>query len=216
MAWSKLGLYNAAAIALGETPLSSITETVELRRKLDAVYNRGDGAIAFFMEQGHWNFAMRATKIDKESAISPAFGFANAFAKPTDFRKLNMIAGDEYFSAPLTAFEEEGDYWYANVDPIYVRYVSDDAAWGGDFAKWPETFGRWAGHWLALEIAPGMTGELDLERLAKRTRRMLVEARSNDATGEPTRFPPLSSWASARLGGPRNGRDRGSRTVLIG
>ena len=215
MAWSKLALYNTACIALGERPLSSLTENQEVRHKLDSVFARGDGIIAFFMEQGHWNFAMRAVKIDKETSITPEFGFQYAFAKPTDFRKLNMIAGDEGFAAPLTHFEDEGIYWYANVDPLYVRYVSDDSAWGGDYSRWTETFGRWAGHWLALEIAPSMTGNLDLERLEKRVRRLLVEARSNDATNEPTRFPPLSSWATARLGG-RNRGDRGSRARLTG
>ena len=216
MAWSRLALYNVACLAVGERPLDTLSESNEIRRKLDEVYTRGLGAIRFFMEQGHWNFAMRAVRIDADSAAEPEFGFTEAFSKPSDFCKLNMISADEYFSIPLGSFEDEGAYWYANADPIYVRYVSDDEDWGGDFSKWTESFAMWAGTWMGLQIAPSLTSDLDLERLEKRTRRLLVEARSNDATGEPVRYPPLSSWASSRLGGRAGRRDRGSRSRLLG
>jgi hypothetical protein len=216
MAWSKLALYNVACLALGEGPLDGLTDDTELRRQLDSVYSRGDGAIAYFMENGHWNFAMRAVKIDNDSAVTPAFGWTYAFSKPTDFRKLNMISSDEEFITGLNAYEDEADHWHADIDPIYVRYVSDDADYGGDFAKWTETFAIWAGHWMALQVAPVKMNDTALKDFRKLVRRLLTEARSNDAVGEPTRFPKLSSWASARHSSKQGRRDRGSRNSLLG
>lgn len=218
MATNQLALYNIALAAVGERALSSLTEAREPRRMLDEIWSRGDGAVKYFLEAGLWNFAMRAVQIDASTSVTPAFGFSYAFDIPTDFVRLAAISAGEYFTNPLTRYEFEGAYIYADVDPIYMRFVSDGADWGNDLAKWPETFTLWAGTWLGLQIAPRLINEVKLEALEKRTRRLLMDARSKDASQEPVRFAPLSSWARARYGktGASDWRDRGSRSRLIG
>ncbi len=215
MAITKLQLYNIAALAIGETRLSSLTESRELRHTLDEIWDRGKGARWAALEQGFWNFAMRAVKIDKSTSVTPDFGFENAFLKPTDLVRLNMISADENFTLPLDRFESESGYWYANVDPMYVRYVSDDASYGLDMSLWPDSFSLWFGTWLGLQAAPKSMSDPDYKDLQRREGDLLTEARSRDAMQEPTRYPPLSSWAQARLGrGSR--RDRGLRSSFTG
>ncbi len=216
MSWDRVGVYNVAADVLGERHVQSLDDETELRRKFDNVWTRGDGAIAFLMEQGFWNFAMRSVRIDSDSAVTPAFGYRFAFTKPSDFRKLNMMCSDELFNNGLNQYEDEGDYWYANIDPIYVRFVSDHADWGGDYAKWTETFAMYAGAWLAAQVAPGMTGDVDVSAIEKTLRQRRTEARSNDALNEPTRFPQMSSWVTARHNSRIGRRDRGNRSSLLG
>jgi len=216
MATNKLSLYNIACLALKERPLDSLTEDAEVRHLLDEVYDRGQGAVKYCLEQGLWNFAMRAVKIDKDSSVSPSFGFNNAFSIPTDFVRLNQLSAGEYFSSPLMLYEFEQAYIYCDADPIYMRYVSDDGTWGGDMSLWPETFTQWVGYYLATQVGPSLLNDKDEEALEKKAKRRLRDARSKDASQEPVRFPPLSSWASSRSGRYSGRRDRGSRSSLIG
>lgn len=214
MAITKLQLYNIALMALGERTIDSLSESGEPRRLLDEVYDRGKGAITRCLEQGQWNHAMRAVKIDASASVSPSFGFDRAFDKPTDFIRLNQISADENFSFPLEQYEIEGDYIYAWVDPLYLRYVSNASTYGADFSKWPDTFSEYVGYWMATQIAPKLINDVDLRLLREETRRLLIEARSKDASQEPPRRLPLGSWARSRGGGIRG--DRGNRGSLIG
>lgn len=215
MAITKLQLYNIALTAIGETRLSALTDATESRRLLDEVYDRGTGAVDYFLEQGLWNFALRAAQVNSNSAVTPDFGFTYGFDIPTDFIRLDMISADEQFRYPLSNYEHEASYWYADVDPIYVRYVSNDASYGGSFAKWPNSLSIWAGHWLATQIAPATKSEDVVTRLEKRTEKLLLDAKSKDMSQEPARFSPPGSWVSARHG-QRTRSDRGKRSTLIG
>ena len=216
MATDRLALYNIALLSLGERRIASLTEDRESRRELDEVYTRGAGAVEFFLEQGLWNFAIRTLKIDKSSSVTPEFGLANAFDLPSDYIRLVQISAGEFFSEPLVQFEIETAFIFADVDPIYLRFVSDDGDFGNDLSLWPETFTLWAGNWLGDQIAPLVIPDLAAVAEHKReTKRLLVDARSKDAMQEPPRFPPMGSWARSRLGGGGR-RDRGSRSQLIG
>lgn len=215
MATNQLALYKIACRALGERSVASLSESTEIRRLLDEVWDSGDGATRFFLEQGLWNHAMRAVSIDASSSVTPAFGLTNAFDIPSDFVRLSSISASEYFSEPLLDYREDTNYWYSNSDPIYVEYVSDDTSYGGDLSRWPETFVLWAGYWLATQVAPALKNDMDMQVLERRERQLLKDARSKDAQKDPTRFIPIQSWNRARFGRGQ-GRERGSRRQLIG
>lgn len=216
MSTDRLALYNIALAALGDRSLDSLTEDREPRRLLDEIYTRGQGAVKFFLEQGLWNHAIRTSQIDNSPSVSTSFGFAYAFDFPTDFVRLVQISADEYFDDPLIRYEVEPNFIYADVTPIFLRYVSDHADYGNDLSLWPETFTLWAGHWLATQLGPRLINDKDLQLLEKRTKRLLADARSKDAQQEPPRFPPISSWARARYGRYSGRRDRGSLNQLLG
>lgn len=214
MATTQLALYGIALRAVGERPISDLTEDSDPRRMLDEVWSAGDGAVTYCLEQGLWNFAMRMVRIDSDAASTPTFGFSYAFTKPTDLVRLDAISADPTFSGPLEVYEVEAGNFYANVDPIFMRYVSNGDDYGNDLSLWPGTFSLWVGHWLATQIAPRLKNDLDMERLEKRTTTFLRDARSKDAQMERTRYKPLGQWARSRLGyGTR--RDRGPRNSLI-
>lgn len=216
MATDQLALYNIALLALGERRIASLTEDREPRHNLDAIWDRGDGAIKYFLEQGYWNVAIRAVQIDSSPSVTTSFGYVFGFDVPTDFVRLVQMSGGPRFSDPLIQYEREAALWFTDIDPIFVRYVSDDAAYGNDLSLWPETLTLWAGYWLATQLAPSLTNDIDMQKLEKRTNRYLIDARSKDAAQEPPRFPPLSSWARARFGRFSGRRDRGNRNQLLG
>ncbi|HET99682.1 MAG TPA: hypothetical protein ENH89_04810, partial [Aurantimonas coralicida] len=68
MATDQLALYNIALAAVGERSIASLTEGREPRRLLDEIWNRGAGAIEYFLEQGYWNFAIRTVQIDRSTS----------------------------------------------------------------------------------------------------------------------------------------------------
>ncbi len=215
MATDQLAIYNIALHAIGERILASTSEEGHARRLLDEVWDRGGGTLKAVLEQGYWNIAVRTVQIDKSSSVTPSFGLAFAFDVPTDFVRLVQISGSEHFYDPLNNYEIEVDLWYADIDPIFVRYISDDASYGTNLSNWPDTMTLYAGYYMATQIAPTLKNDIDMEKLEKRTNRMLIDARSKDAQQERTRFQPAGSWIRARAG--RGGRgDRGRRNALIG
>jgi len=216
MATDRLSLYNIALRHVRERRLQKLTEDIEPRYLLDEVWDAGDGAVAYCLEQGRWRFAKRVVKLDNDTAISTQFGYNKSFTKPSDYRGLVSISADEYFEIPLNRYEFEGDNIFTDVDPIYFQYISNDASYGGDLGKWPMTFTQWVGLWLAVQIAPTLTTDIDLEHLMEKEDKAFKRARSRDAVQDPARFPPLSSWANARYGNRNGRRDRGSRATLTG
>ena len=121
-----------------------------------------------------------------------------------------MISADETFAYNLMDREDQGAYWFANVDTIYVRFVSDHAQYGGDLSLWPEKFTHYAAHYGAWRIAPReLKGQIDADMT-----KALLKARSADAANETPRRLPQGSWARARTGGTRG--DRGNNGSLLG
>ena len=214
MAYSRLLLYNNALRLCGERRLASLTEDRKPRHLLDQVWN--EGGVDFCLEQGQWNFAMRAVQLDYDTAVTPAFGYTRGFSKPSDWIRTAGLCSDEGFRAPLLEYMDEAGYWFASLDVLYVRYVSNDTDWGANFSLWPETFSRYVASHFASEIVFDMTSDKEritlVERLTVRRKR---DALNKDAMNDATRMPAPGSWSRARMGS-RGGRDGGSRGNLIG
>lgn len=193
----KLKVYNSSLRALGERELASLTENREPRRILDAVW--ADGFVDSVLEQGFWKFATKTVRLDYAPSITPDFGLSRAFEKDTDFIRTIAICSDEFFQTPLLEFADEADLWYANIDTIYVKYVSNAADYGGDLSKWPETFSTYAWTNLAANISTRITAsDAKTDMLEKKARKLLIDARSKDAVAGPTQFMPPGRWASSR------------------
>lgn len=213
MATTQLALYNMALRLIGERRLASLAEAREPRRVLDDIWN--DGAVDFCLEQGQWNFAIRAVSITP-STTEPEFGYVHAFDKPNDLIRTVGIAEDEFFNTPLTRVMEEVGFWFADINPIYVRYVSNAASYGNDMTRWPQTFVKFVAAYLASEAVLTLTQSDEKHKmmLALYNQR-LTDARSKDAMSEATQFSPQGGWSSARHG-HHSRRDRGNRGSLIG
>ncbi len=210
---TQLSLYNEALRLCGERKLASLSENREPRRILDSVWDAN--AINYCLEQGQWNFAMRTAKIESNPSMQPPFGYQYAFDRPNDLIRISGLCSDEYFNNPLLEYEEEAGYWFADVDEIYIRYVSNDASYGNDYSLYPETYMRYVATYLAVEIVDRLTQNASLyDKLYGLMKRRLTDARSKDAMADPTKFLPTGSWVRSRRGGSSS--DRGKRNRLIG
>lgn len=210
---SKLSLYNGALRELGEGKLASLSENREPRRVLDSMWD--SDAVKTCLAAGQWNFATNSIELSYSPSVTPAFGLTYAFDKPANWVRTVAMCSDERFTSPLRHYQDEGAYWYADLDTLYVRYVDSGTSFGLDYSKWPANFTRYVETWLAARICMPLTqnqGKRDgLEQLAEV---WLVKAKSTDAMDEATKFMPTSSWTRARTG--RGNRERGIRSRLIG
>lgn len=206
----KLALYNLALLAVGERALSSLTEQREARRHLDTVW--AGNAVNACLEEGQWNFASRSQRLDFTSNIAPAFGYRRAFTKPSDWVRTMAVAIDEFFRSPLNSYLDESGYWYADLDQIYVRFVSDDPSYGLNYSRWPASFQDVVTGYLAWKIGPKITTSRDrVVELEKEYLKALKDARTKDAMNGPVGIPARGSWSTARQGN-RASWDRGYKT----
>lgn len=192
---TKLGLYNGALRALGEAPLLALTDNRASRRTLDSVWD--DGFVDSVLEAGQWNFATRIQKLTPDTAITPAFGYRNAFVKPDDFVRLTGISADEFIGYPLMEYSYETGYWFSDVEELYIRFVSNHVDYGGDLSAWTRAFVEYAKHALAAEAAP-MVNDSKLKDVVQLRDRFLADAKSRDGMEQPTQSPPPGSWLQAR------------------
>jgi hypothetical protein len=217
---TRLQVYNNALMLCGERLLASLTEDREPRRLLDQVWD-SDG-VRYCLEQGQWQFAMRTQQIYSNPSEDPPFGYRLAFDKPSDWISTSAVCSDEYFTQPLIRYADELELWYADIDPIYVKFVSSDVNYGGDPSLWPRSFADYVDAYFASRIVTkfgtaervtfimGPPGKLDGGELGRR----LKVAKNRAAMTQPTQFPPEGTWVTARRGG--SGGDRGNRGSLIG
>ena len=207
---TRLNMYNNALMVLGERSIAALTDAVESRRLLDQVWS-SNGVIKC-LEEGQWNFATRSIQIDYDPDIDPGFGYTRAFPHPSDYVLTAGVCSDEFFKEPLLEYKDEGGHWYANLDTLYVSYVSSDDQYGLNINDWPGWFDDFVAADFAHKIAFKLTASKEKrdEALAERKRRKLLALNKN-MMGQPTKFPPVGSWVRSRHRGESR-RDRGTTT----
>jgi hypothetical protein len=213
---TKLSLYQGACAAIGTRRLVSLTENQLSRRELDGVFDRG--AVRQCLSMAQWKFSIRAQKMEYEPEIEPDFGLRRAFQKPADWVRTAAVCSDEYYSEPMihTNIADEAGFLFADLDTLYVKFVSDDSEFGGDYTLWPENFTAMVEGFFAKEVCLRLTNDKELKAiLDKDFDALLMKAKNTDAMDDGTKFPPLGSWSRARLSRTSR-RDRGSRGSLIG
>lgn len=198
---SKLALYNGALRAIGERRLTSLTEDRTSRRELDDAY---DDVVANCLEAGFWNFAMRTVELEASTDVVPEFGMTYAYAKPSDWVRTYRMSASERFDPPLDEWHDEGGYIFCDVEPLYIRYVSNDTDTGLNLSLWPRSFATFVELSLAqavgLNVSASGTIREDVDRRLKKAK---AHAVAQDAMNQSTEYPPQGSWVRSRDNGFR-------------
>lgn len=214
MSTSKLKIYNRALIICGERILASLTEDSKSRRLLDEVWD--DGGVDACLEEAQWKFAMKAVKLDYDTSLTTDFGYKRAFSKPSDWVITSAVCSDEFFTAPMIRYTDEGDVWFSELDVMYVKYVSNATDRGNDLSLWPSTFAKFVNAWFAKEIVMGLSQDQEMwDRVEEKLKKDRKKAKSRDAMAGPQQFPAPGRFVTSRQRGSSTW-DRGSRHNLIG
>lgn len=222
MATSRLAIYNGALTLCGVRKVASLSVTEESRYLLDDVWT--DGGVDYCLAEGQWRFAMRTQRLDYSVSITPSFGLRRAFEKSSDWLLTSAVCQDEYYRVPLLNYTDEARILYADLDQIYVKFVSNDASYGGDFSLWPAAFTEYVKAYFASKVIMKLTDSKERREELIGTdgkggilRTALDDARNRDSINEPTKFPAPGSWTRSRLGrGNRTNWDGGNPNSLIG
>jgi hypothetical protein len=199
----RLSIYRGSLRLLGPSNLSSLTEDIAVKRALDGAWT---DSVNYMLEQGMWNFSIRTTELSYDEDVEPLFGFQHAFSKPTDWVRTVSIAETADFCEGIRRYEDETNYWHVDPETIYVRYVSNDAAYGWNVGAWRQAFAKALEAYLAFEcglpISSDRGNRNDLFNLFKQR---LSDAKAKDAVDERVREKPPGRWTRARFsGGPRD------------
>jgi len=212
---AELSLYNGALRELGERKLQTLTDNVESRKKLDEIWD--NDLVDRVLKKGQWDFAGRTIQLEATPSITPGFGYQFGFDRPLDYIRLLEIASDEYFSHPLTSYSVEAAWWFTDIETIYIKYVSNDSQWGGDFSLWPEDFTEYVEFYMAGKVAPRLLGlRHDSAKFDEKIKKALLEAKGGDVMEQPAKFAPKGGWARSKQGFRSGTTDRGNRSKLIG
>ena len=223
MATDRLKIYNGALQIIGDRRLAGLSENVKARHELDAVWQ--DGGVQYCLEQAQWNFAMRTAMITYDPDVDPAFGYQHAFEKPTDWVNTSAVCQDEYYNVPLLQYADEVGWWFADITPIYVKFVSNGDDYGMNLAKWPYSFTEFVKHYFASKVVMALTTDKNKQQTllgppgrpdAGLLGNALLTAKNRDAMAKPAQRPAQGGWSKSRQGGWGTGMDGGPGGNLIG
>lgn len=205
---TELALKNLAlGTFVGTERLTTLTDNVPQRYALDAVYA---GVLQLMLKRGIWLFALKTDQLTKE-VTAPEFHRQHAYAKPDDFVRLARIGLDARMDVELMNYRQDGDFFYADQDPIFMQYVSNDDAFGGDLERYPEAYTQAVAAELAYQsLLPISKDRGDRADLYKIKAQALDLSRRQDAVDEPVKTLPTGRFVRARIGyGSMNGTTRG-------
>lgn len=194
----KLEIYKGALQLLGNAAgLSSLTEVNAARSALDDVWSP---SVDYMLTKGLWNFAMRTVALSADEDVDPEFGHTYAFSKPDDWVRTAGISDTGSFSDGFEQYDDENGYWYASVDPLYVKYVSSDVNYGWNIGSWRQPFAQAMEAFLAfksgLPISSDRGNRNDMYKLFKD---LLKEAKSIDAADERVQMRPAGRLVRSRI-----------------
>jgi hypothetical protein len=197
---TKLGIYNKALISLGDgVPLASLSENRSARRTLDQIWD--NGLVNYCLQQGLWGFATRTMEMTPSTSIVPSFGYTHAYEIPSDFMGLNSLWTDARCENPLERYAIETGIIYTDWSSIFLKYVSSSETYGGNLARWPESFSDYVTSRMAFEASPIITkNSQTTAQLDKGQTVAKLVALNNDKRDKPRQNLPMGNFAKARLG----------------
>jgi hypothetical protein len=198
----KLTLYNRALGHLQERRLASLSEAREPRRVLDDIWA---DETAYCLERHLWqDFASRVVQADASVTTVPTFGFNQAFVVPPDWVRTRKLSSVATFEPPLLQVTMEAGFWYTNITPIFVDYISNDPLYGMNIGGWPPSFANFVALRLARVAAGRIANKAELlqgpDGLLKQEDKARKVAMGICAMNEAVAFPPQSSWVRSRRG----------------
>ena len=196
---NQLALYNGALRVCKSRKLASLTENRESCNLLNDVW--ADNIVGAALEEGLWTFAIPSVSISNDPSYRADFGYAYRFSQPSDFVRTAQVCVDEYFETPLTRYTEEGGYWFADINTLFIKYVSNSSTFGTNYNIWPPSFLHYMHCLMASRIIAKLSGAGETEEAVQQKLKMASrDAKSKTAMEEPSKSPPLGMFARARYG----------------
>lgn len=177
MATTQLSLYNEALLLVGERELTTVTDDVEARHRLDTAYENG---VDFCLELVAPVFARKTSKLTTFNT-STEHAYDNVFTLPSDYIDIVEVYSDEKLDQPISRYIIEGDTLACNYATIYLRYISNSYA----LTAWDKSFEQVVAAYLARQITPRIASD-ETERVEAAYDSRVQQAIALRSAKEPT------------------------------
>lgn len=196
-------IYNDALLILGLDEITSNSDDSNRRTKLDRTLD--SRLVESVLEDTGWTFGLESTKSQYDPSLEPGWGYTRVHQKNPSIHRLNGMYQDEYMRVPLKFYKDEGDYFYCDLDTIYVEYVS--TSWLTTPGAWPASFARLIAARMAKDAAMSLREEgADPSMAEMEYSKRLKSAKSNDAISAPPRVIASGNWVKSRWRGTNRER----------
>ena len=210
---TKLQIWKQALVHLEKATIVTLTDDVE------ATYvfgNAWEGAVEEAFNSGDWNFAKASAALSANGALTPAVGWAHAFAYPPTWLRTVAISNNPNFTT-FYDYLDEGGNLNANTSTLYMRFISSVNAADDKISTWPTMFWRYVALKLAFDTCGKLTaGDTLEEKLRLRMEKALLKAKSVDARNENNKVIQPGSWLRARRGAGVGGSCDNGGTLVGG
>jgi len=193
-------IYNDALLIMGLDEITANDNDSDRRSKLDHAVNAD--LVESVLEDTGWNFGLTSIKSQYDPSIEPEFGYTRAHEKPIDMQIVFGIFSDEYMETPHKRYKDEGDYFFTDLDTLYIQYVDDTFL--SMPSDWPVYFRRLIAARLAKDTALSLGGD-KLNADAEYSDRKF-SAMSTDVMNSPPRILSQGNWTGSRFRGGNRGR----------
>lgn len=203
---SKLSVWNAALVTLGNYPLASTGDNVSAARTLNSVW---DDTLAFMIEAGMWKFAACPTAMSTTSASTAIsggsttpMGFHYGYALPSDYVRIIAISDNNRYRPTLIDWDIQENVLFCDASKVYLKYVSNSTGYGYASTNWTPAFTKALSDELALRAAPLLlaASQTKIEQLEKKAKQSLFTAKQRDAMQNPESWPPPGRLVRSRAG----------------
>jgi hypothetical protein len=156
MATTQLSLYNEALLLVGERELTTVSDAVEARYRLDTAYANG---VDYCLELVAPVFARKTSKLTTYTTSS-VHAYDNVFTLPADYISMVELYSDEKLDQPISRYIIEGGTLACNYTTIYLRYITNSYA----LTLWDRSFVQVVVAYLAMSVAPRIASD-EVERI---------------------------------------------------
>lgn len=204
---TKLQIWNKALRSLRKPRLAALTDNVTTRYELSDCWST---VVAEVAEAGLWNFGIVTASVSTTSGLTAIAGYQYGFSHPAAWVRTIAVSSSALFETELDYRDENGAI-FANVTPIYLRYVASTKFADDYVTTWPASFAAAVAARLAWELAE-VLGESTEMRQAVRDEfeAAMRRAKNLDAMNQPAIRFKEGTWSRAMRGDHRRRGDRGS------
>ena len=199
---TEVGICNLALARLGQKPITDIETPTTWVEDLCALHY--PMTRQSLLRSYIFNFAKKYAQLTVDGTVTPAFGYASAFALPNDFLRL-LALGDSTINddTPQHLYDVVNGYIYTDqedeTDTINISYVFDET----NVVKWDALFKKLIRLELAKDMAYAFTLRSSLiKTLDDELENVRLAAAAVSGQEKPPRRIERSRWREGRrIGG---------------
>jgi len=186
-------IVNYSLAIMGVDPIMAFTDDTKVARLVNNIYYP---LLKELLSMQDWNFMLKRVKLNALATNDQSDLWSYAYQEPSDILKIQSLRDSQ--NNKLN-YEEIGEIIYANVTPVYLRYVYYAE---GQEPNFPPYFTRVLSYKLAMDMSIPLQGNPQMYQFYDELfQKALQDARGLDSIRGTPQYVDESKWLLG-LGSP--------------